>query len=224
MLTAIIPADDYALFSEEQMRVAYGLAGDDTSQDALLASWNLQVSQAVAVACKIRSANGSEPTLRRETLRETLLYPFDNPLFLSRRHKITIISVTEDVDDPLLTTFYEVDQESGALYRLDADGWRIGFGAGRRLSIIYEAGFAAGEAPADILSVLTDIVRSRKSEASRDPMEKRRSVRVDGIEEISVDYWVNSTGSSDSGGSSGGGSLPAAILGRLGRYRNYLLA
>jgi len=222
MLTVTAPASDTKLLTPEQMRLAYGLAANDSSQDMNLAALNVQISAAISQSCRIAHANGGEPTLKQETLRQVVRCPRSGPIVLSRRHKVEVINVNvDDATDPLDPNFYEVEQEGGLLHRLDESGNRICW-TGRKIVIVYKAGFAADVIPADIVAVASDVIRLRKSEASRDPLTKRQRVRTDGVEEIEQDFWVNATSAGSP--SFSGGPIPAEYAARLERYVNWVVA
>lgn len=222
MLTVTAPAPDTKLLTPEQMRLAYGLAANDSSQDTNLAVLNVQISAAISQSCRIAHANGGEPTLKRETLRQLVRCPRSGPIVLARRHKVEIVSVhVDDAIDPLDPDLYEVEEEGGLLHRLDESGNRICW-TGCKIVIVYKAGFAADAIPADIVAVATDVIRLRKSEAARDPLVRRQSVRVDGVDEVSQDFWVNATSAGSP--SFTGGPIPAEYAARLERYMNWVAA
>lgn len=222
MLTATVPASDTKLLTPEQMRVAYGLAASDSSQDTNLAALNVQISAAVVQSCRIAHANGGEPTLKQETLRQVERCPRSGPIVLARRHKVEIVSIHVDNDsNPLNPSLYEVEEEGGLLHHLDESGNRICW-TGLKVTIVYKAGFPADAIPADIIAVATDVIRLRKSEAARDPLVRRQSVRVDGVDEVSQDFWVNATSAGSP--SFTGGPIPAEYAARLERYMNWVAA
>lgn len=212
MLLVTQAAGSRKLLTEEEMRLAAGISVDDDRQDAALAVLNDRISAEIVRACRIAVANGGEPTLRQETLLERFqLEPgCTGPLILARRHDVEIISVT--VDGAALTPAdWEVHSEAGLLARMR--GEQDSIWTGRVVKVSYRAGFAV--VPAELTGAASDMVRLRRSEASRDPLAKRERVDVDGVEAIETEYWVNMAGTAAEAG-----TLPAEILARLGRFNN----
>ncbi len=215
MIVITTPAADANLLSAAEMRLAAGLADNDTSQDASLALLNARISADIHSACRIAIGAGSPATLRRETITETLRLESKQrgkfeKLRLARRHEVTITSVTAD-NELLSVAEYEVDPESGLLTRLENDEpWRW---YEAKFVIVYAAGFST--VPADLIGAASDLVRLRTSELSRDPLAKRERVKVDGVDEVETDYWVNAAGTS-----SLEGPVPPDIARKLRRYMN----
>lgn len=210
MLTITTPAESQQLLSQAQMRVAAGLASNDTSQDAALAEVGLRVAAEIAAHCGIAVGAGGAPTLNREKLTETfrVVEGFEM-LVLSRRHDIAIESVT--VDDIVLDAGdYEVEVEEGVLYRLLSD-CQVRWYA-RKIVVVYQAGF--GSVPPDLVGAATDLFRLRRSEGSRDPMVRAEETDVPDVLRERTEYWVGSVpGSSDSG-------MPTSVASRLSRFAN----
>lgn len=217
MLIVTTPATDALLMSAEQMRVAAGLPSGDTSQDAALALLNARISADVYDVCGIAVADdGKEPTLRQETLTETFRYPSSGPLLLSRRHHIEIDAVT--VDGELLDPAeYEVEAESGLLHRVV--GQHISCWRGSLVTVVYKAGFAT--VPALLVGAASDLIRFRRSEVERDPLIRSQRVKVDGVDEVQTDYWVNSVTSGSA--SSTGASIPPNVAASLSRFMNFTI-
>lgn len=216
MLTVTTPATDALLMTQEQMRLVAGLAVDDASQDEALALLNARISAEVYDACGIAIGNnGKEPTLRQETLTETFRCPPFGPLILSRRHNVEIVSVT--VDGVLLDgAGYEVESEAGLLHRLAESQrcvWR-----GAVIIVVYKAGFET--VPPALVGAASDLIRFRRSEIERDPLIRSQRIRVDGVEEVQTDYWVNSVTS----GSASGAAIPPNVAAALSRFTNVVLA
>lgn len=214
MLTVTTPATDALLMTQEQMRLVAGLAANDASQDDALALLNARISAEVCDACGIAIAdNGKEPTLRQETLTETFRCASSGPLILSRRHNVEIVSVSVD-DEVLDPTGYEVEAESGLLHRLDRQ--HLSYWRGSAITVVYKAGFAA--VPPVLVGAASDLIRFRRSEVERDPLVRSTRIRVDGIDEVQTDYWVNSVTSGSA--SSTGASIPPNVSAALSRFMN----
>lgn len=217
MLIVTAPAADPLLMTVEQMRGAAGLASDDASQDAALALLNARISAEVYDFADIAVADdGREPTLRQETLTETFRCPTSGPLLLSRRHNVEIMSVTID-GEALNTSGYEVEAESGLLHRIV--GQHLSCWRGGLITVVYKAGFAT--VPPLLVGAASDLIRFRRSEVERDPLVRSSRIRVDGIDEVQTDYWVNSVTSGSA--SSTGASIPPNVAAALTRFVNVAL-
>ena len=214
MLTVTAAATDPLLMTAEQMRVAAGLTAADTTQDVALALLNARISAEVYDFAGIAVGdNGKEPTLRQETLTETFRCPASGPLILSRRHHVEIVSVKVD-GETLAFGDYEIDAEPGLLNRVV--GHRISNWSGGQIEVIYKAGFAT--VPPALIGAASDLIRFRRSEVERDPLVRSQRVRVDGVDEVQTDYWVNSVTSGAA--SSSGASIPPNVAAALSRFVN----
>lgn len=213
MLQITTPAEDAKLLTTEQMRAAAGVASGDSSQDGVLALLNDRITAEICVACAIAVGVGGVPTLRRETVTETLRGVAHGIIVLARRHQISINSITVD-GTALATDDFTVDAESGLLYRLQGDRllpWRA-----QKLVITYAAGFAT--VPGDLVGAASDLVRLRRSEVARDPLVRSERVDVEGVEAVQTDYWVSSAGPSSSSS-----PAPPEISARLSRFMNVVI-
>jgi len=215
-LVVTTPAEDTALASIETMRVAAGLAADDSSRDAQLTSLALRLSAEIVNACSVVAASGAPPTLRQERLTETFFPKGQSvgTLVLSRRHEVAIVSVTED-DDALTLDAEAIDVESGLLDRL-IDGTSSQWCASK-IVVVYDAGFG-DEIPPDLEGCVGDLARIRLSEAAADPLAKAVTIEIPGVETVRTDRWVGGyPGQASSKNTTG---LPPEIMARLGRYTN----
>lgn len=208
VLTVTTPASDLALLTIAEMRALAGVA--DSSEDAELTALGLRIAAAITAECNIAVGSGSEPTLLRETLTETFYGVDAGELVLSRRHKISITSVTED-GTALAADEYLVNPEAGILKRLQSD-YPVDWCA-RKVVIVYQAGFA--EVPGDLKQAAMDFFRVAYLESSRDPMVKRVREDIPGVMEKETDYWVGSVP-----GQTKEGAVPDIVAGQLSRFRN----
>lgn len=212
-LQIITPADDLLLAPIEAIRTAAGLAAGDTSRDAELTEFGKRVSAEIVEACRIAVGDGeeepAEPTLRRETVKETFCGAGREVLVLSRRHHVKILGVTED-GRPVTLDTRALRSEPGLLYRW-IDGHQS-FWTAREIVVEYEAGFET--VPFSLAGVVVDLVRLRLSQASIDPLLKSTRVEIVDVETVQTDRWVGATPGADSAG------LPPEILGRLSRFFN----
>lgn len=217
MLIVTEPATDPLLMTVEQMRAAAGLAADDVSHDEALAPLNARISAEVYDFAGIAIADsGNEPTLRQETLTETFRCPSNGPLVLSRRHNVEIVSVTVD-GEALDAVGYEVEAESGLLHRIV--GQHLSCWRGSLITVDYKAGFAT--VPPALIGAASDLIRFRRSEVERDPLVRSQRVKVDGVDEVQTDYWVNSVTSGSV--SASGAAIPPNVAAALSRFVNVRL-
>jgi hypothetical protein len=183
--------DNLQLLSAAELRVAAGLASDDTSQDAALATQGLRAAAALASACGVARAGYSDDvgeaprTLKLETLSQTFRVKHNNQtdtLFLARWPVGEIVSVT--AGSTLLTSDdYEVDVPEAALIRVSGDStlyWPAG-----RITVEYSAGYET--IPADLKSYASRLVSLYYQNDGEDPNEK--SVDIPGV--IKIDRWVD---------------------------------
>lgn len=206
MLKVVSPADSLLLVDIARLRLAAGLAISDAARDAELQLLGLRLSAEIVQACRVATANGGEPTLRRETLEETFRVPRTSALLLSRRHQVEIASIT--VGGALVPGhLYWVDEESGVVRRVCGSGWYTGV-----ITVTYAAGFDT--VPDDLAGAVADLAKYRLSEASRDPLVRGESSEVPGVMTERTDYWVGSVPGQKSG------SLPASVSSQLRRYKN----
>ncbi len=213
-LQVITPAEDLLLASLAAIRAAAGLASSDTSRDAELTELGKRVSAEITEACRIavgetEEGEGAEPTLRRETVRETFCGSGQDVLVLARRHNVKIVSVTED-GRPTTLDARALRSEPGLLYRW-IDGHQS-FWTAREIVVEYDAGFET--VPFSLAGVAVDLVRLRLSQASVDPLVKSTRVEIVDVETVQTDRWVGSTPGADTTG------VPPELMARLGRYFN----
>lgn len=212
-LVVTAAADDLQILTIEEMRVAAGLDKDDDSQDELIEARGLAVAADIVSICNIAVGEGAEPTLLKETLTETFECVDSRVLVLSRRHNVSVSSVTVDGSAVDAGT-YSVNSESGILRRksgLPFDRWR-----GSEIVVVYDAGFE--EPPAGLKQEALDRFASITSESERDPYVKGTSIETVGVETVRTDYWAGDLPGSNSG--SGGAAVPASLK----RFYNAVIA
>lgn len=208
------PAEDLLLAPIEALRSAAGLAANDASRDVELTELGKRVSAEIVEACRIsvgetEEEEGAEPTLRRETVKETFCGSGRDVLVLARRHNVKIASVAEDGRTVTLDA-RALRSEPGLLYRW-IDGHQS-FWTAREIVVEYEAGFET--VPFSLAGVVVDLVRLRLSQAAIDPLVKSTRVEIVDVETVQTDRWVGSTPGADTAG------LPPEFMARLGRFFN----
>lgn len=214
MLTITTPAGDPNLLVLADVKAALGIDSGDTSQDVALSALIGRASADIFSACRIKRGVGQKPTLRQESLTETIIFPGGLMLPLARRHDVELTTITVNGS---------AQDVSACLVNSDAGLVEMGFGvrvnlwpAGKYV-MVYKAGFAT--VPADLAGIALDLLKLYRSAQSRDPLMKSERVDIDGVEEIERQYWVGAVGSS-----SGSSPLPAEMISRLAPYRNPVVA
>jgi hypothetical protein len=137
VLAVIEPATDANLLTVAELRVAAGLADDDSSLDSVLVLQGRAASSTIASACRVRSGSGGQPTLLRETLVETfrgLPTGRIGSLVLARRHCVVVESIFVD-ESEIDPSDYVVGPEAGMVAR--SNGWW----EGTSIEVTYRAGF-----------------------------------------------------------------------------------
>lgn len=208
LLTVTTAATSRQLLSIAEMRAAAGVTG--SGQDATLLALGLRVADAIAAECNIPVGSGAPPTLNRETLTETYRRISADELVLSRRHDVLITSILADTVE-LIAADYEVDPETGLLWRL-CDDHQIRWCASK-LTVVYAAGFE--EVPGDLKMAAMDFFRLSWIEGQRDPALKSHEVDIPGVKKEVKTWWVGSVP-----GQSNEGAVPDVVSGQLKRFRN----
>jgi hypothetical protein len=184
MLSIPSPKTDRSLLTRAQLRSAVGV--EDGSKDAELIDLGNYVAILIAQACRVATAAGIPPTLRLETVVETIvLGTCSEWLDLARRPVTTIDSVIEDgmeIDSTgyrLAGTAGRLQRRSGsfaALWPRDCD-----------IVVTYSSGWAT--VPDDLARAAIKFVQAEWNQGSRDPLLRR--VSVEGVSER--EYWVDPT-------------------------------
>ncbi|BBK33768.1 hypothetical protein EDC65_3604 [Stella humosa] len=206
MLTVTTAAEDYNLLTPAELRQAVGLSGDDASKDATLAPLGLRVAAAIAQVCFVAPAGASPPTLRMETVTETVPTGMRDGLLLSRRPVVAITSVVED-GAALDPGDYEVDPTTAILSRVY--GGRCAYWSAGRIVVVYQAGWAA--VPHDVKQAAAMWVQWLYHQAGRDPM-----LRSEEVPDVYSASWATPT--------SRDAPMPAGVPELLAAYRNAWIA
>jgi hypothetical protein len=212
--TVITPATDLTLLTIEELRAAAGLDPTDTSQDAVLTQYEAEVAAEITSDCAIASDGVNPPTLHAETCSD--LFRIKCPvetLLLSRRHVSDIASIAEN-GVLLANTDWWLAAEPGRLVRLigDADAcW-----SASKVEVVYTAGFDV--IPADLKAEAKWRIKLKKSEASRDPYQRRYRDEIPGVRLTEVDYQIGGLERLT------GDGLPSESERRLRRYMTQSMA
>lgn len=203
ILTVTSAANVFDLTTVADVKSDLGITG--STYDTILARYVTESSVDLASACN--------RVFARETLSELFRLAADRPSLQLRRWPVSsITSVTVD-GTGLASTDYEVDAESGLLWRLNGD-CRIDWPGGK-VVVVYVAGYdlagsVSTNAPKDLQKAARAIVKAQYLSRGRDPLVKSES--VPGVYDVA--YWV--------GGLPGGEAWPADIKAVLNRYTQQL--
>lgn len=198
-ISVSVAATDRSLVTAAEVLAAIGA----TAAPEMIA----YVSDLISLECRIAADGVNPPTLREETLVETIRIPTSKrELALSRRFIGDVDSVTVD-GSALSATDYEIDPGSGILTRIDSTGAVICWERSK-VVVTYDAGFAVVPEPLKLAAIR--VIQEQMSASARDPL--LRGETVEGIGRF--DYWVNG------GGASASGPISGAVSAMLDPFRS----
>ncbi len=191
MLTKLVisvPAQTRGFLTAEELRAA---AGTSPLSDGQLAKLGETVADIISEDCNVKGDGLNPVTLRRETLIETQRTEDALPVLSLARRFIGSVAVVEN-GQALTDADIEVDAGAGLLYRLRGD-FRCHWPAGK-IVVTYQAGFEV--VPGPLADIAAEMV-GRRTGATRDPLMKSERVRIDDVEEIERDFWVDARNNVD---------------------------
>lgn len=184
----IVAATNTNLTTLERVKAELSLADSDASKDDILETRIAEASSAIAAYLR--------RCLAIETLAETFRLENEAPEFLSLR-QWPVRSVTSVLEDGLAVdpSQYELNPDTGVIYRLDASGYRYVWIASKTVVVTYVAGYALPDdigrnLPAAIEQGAVKLVCDMHFGAGRDSRIKGES--IPGVSQM--DYWVGSIG------------------------------
>lgn len=181
-----------------------------TTYDALLATLIQQASAAIVAYCNREFAEETVVESYRLIERGTGCRTVE-ALILARVPVTVITSVVED-GTTLGTDEYEVDADTGFLWKLDGDDNPTAW-SGPKIVVTYDGGYEMLDTlPQDLEAAAIAMVKGRYFARSRDPMVKDISI----VDVGSESYWVG-----DAPGASTG--IPTAIAALLDPYRRIVI-
>jgi uncharacterized protein YbdZ (MbtH family) len=184
MLAIPSPNVDRSLLTLAQLRAAVGV--EDGSKDAALIDLGNYVAVLIAQACRVATAAGIPPTLRLETIVETIVLDrCAEWLVLARIPVVSITSVIENGTE-IDSTGYRLAGSTGRLQRRSGSFAAL-WPRDCDIVVTYSAGWAI--VPDDLARAAIKFVQAEWNEGSRDPLLRR--VRVEGVSER--EYWVDPT-------------------------------
>ena len=177
-LSVTTAATDLTLLTVAERRAAVDVT--DNSKDAELLTLEARVAAMITAACGVVPGGTATPTLRLETLTETLRLSgcARSELILSRMPIVSVTSLTE-IDTALEVdgTDFEIEKNTGVLRRLSSDvvsTWSVG-----KIVIVYTAGWTT--VPDDLKLAAVKFMQAEWQQGSRDPL--LMSKRIDGVSE-----------------------------------------
>lgn len=201
-----VAATSLQLLTDQEMRVAAGLASNDGSKDATLQALGLKVADRIARYCGVTADAMQTPTLLEETCVETLRDPpQDTEILLSRRF-VTVTSIVQD-GVTLDAADYVVNRSSGGIMRLVGDAPSLW--SSNKIVVTYKAGFVT--APPALKGAADQLFRVSLSSDDRDPLLKSVEIPDVGRRE----FWVSGAESHD---------IPRNVQDMLGPFMNVVFA
>ncbi|PWC53271.1 phage head-tail connector protein [Azospirillum sp. TSO22-1] len=201
MLTVVTPAASQQLTTLTAVKTELKLSG--TTDDGWLGEVIDRASAAVRNHCNRIFA--------LETVRETfrLCTPTDS-LILTRWPVVSIVSVTES-GTTVATSGYEVEADTGILYRLTTSDRRRCW-ASPKIVVEYQAGYTlpgttGATLPDDVERATMMLVKAEWYARTRDPLVKAEN--VDSV--LETTFWV--------GGFGTGATLPPDVVALLSPHR-----
>lgn len=193
ILTVTAAASSYNLVTRTELKTYLGISG--SSEDTALDTWIAQASGAIASYCN--------RVFPQETVSEQFRMVRGEAIILGRYPVVSITSVTEDGTVLVNLTDYEVDKDTGLLYRVSDD--LLVFWCAYKVTVVYVTGFAT--IPDDVKRACMETVRYFRSQSSRDP-----TLRSLEIPDVSTEtYWVGTMPSSAMG-------LPPDVISSIESY------
>lgn len=208
--TVITPANSLWLVSLDSALDALGLAADGGTQDSQVGRMIGQVSAAINTYCN--------RIFVRQSYRSQFRYAcnwlgYGSPLVLSQApiavdgFGVLVLAASEDgtlVD----TTEWQVDRNTGMLYRLDSAG-AFSSWSGTLISVDYDAGFDL--IPDDVQAAALDWMSGRWNTRGRDP-----ALRSLTIPDVVSESYFDPAAASASG-------MPSTVRNTLDQYRIWSL-
>lgn len=166
ILTVTTPrTDDGLLVTLEALKTELQIKVD--TNDDYLSALLLRVSEAIETHCNRVFAVETVT----EVFRPDPCAKAQEALILGRRPVITITSVTVD-GEALSASDYEVDAESGLLYRLSSDARTTWSGA--KITVVYSAGYAT--IPGPVQQGIFELVKLNQAARTRDPALRSENI------------------------------------------------
>lgn len=185
MLTIASPNTDRSLLTLGELRVAIGLGGADTSQDTKLTALGLRVSANITAACRVATAAGIPPTLRAETVVETIeAGSVGRKNLILARTPVTSITTVVENGTTLTADDYRSNGSPGLLARRSGSHPSC-WARCCDIVVTYVAGWAT--VPDDLKGIASQLAAGYWLQDGSDLMEKQ--VSIPGV--IESQRWVD---------------------------------
>lgn len=182
-LSITSPNTDRSLLTLTSARSAAGV--EDNSKDVELQALIRFVSATITKACKVAVQDGIPPTLRLETVAQTVeLDAYQEKIILLRHPVISIASVIEDGATLTVSADYRL---TGSLLLRRSGGSKSHWPSGVDIVTTYAAGFET--VPDDLEFAARKFVTEEWQSGSRDRLLKSKT--VEGVD--SHEWWVDPT-------------------------------
>lgn len=207
MLTVVTQAATYDLTVLATVKERLGIT--DASNDTLLGHLISAASDKASSYCnRVFAQEQVSQTFRLPRIRGAG-GELPQSLELTRFPIISIDAAT-DGTTVLTSADYEVDDETGLLYRLDGNDCRWHW-FGPKIVVLYTAGFALlDDLPYPIEEAVIELIKTAFAGRKRDPMIKSEMITDIG----STDFWVGGVPGANTSG------MPDYITGMLDPFRN----
>jgi hypothetical protein len=203
----VAPAASLALVTLDQAKAALGIDPADTSQDAALTQQIDQVSRAIDNYC--------DRIFARQSYRDQYRYVYNwlkpgeplrtrQPPIGVNGGGLPVLAITED-GTALDAADWEVDTDSGELYRLDGTT-AVASWTGAAIIVDYDGGF--DPIPADVQGAALEWITARWSAQGRDP-----ALRSETIPDVITQVWSSDAVSTTTS------SIPSGVRDWLAPYR-----
>ncbi len=184
IVTVTTWSDTYDLTTVDRVKLELGITDNDSNDILTALVHEESASFADLVDRVLASETVTEQFNRRRGDRQHL-----DALYLTRYPVSSIISVTENQDAALASTLYEVDEDTGALYRLSTidPSFRTRWSASQ-VMVAYTGGYTLLDTlPRKIEQAVLTMIKNRWFARGRDPSVKSRMI-------VDVGTWTYSTG------------------------------
>jgi hypothetical protein len=199
-LVVLGAASDRSLVAAAEVLASLGLTVDDATIE--------RVSDLIAMECRVVAGGVQPPTLRLETLIETIRIGASRcEIILSRRFVTEVTSLLVD-GSALSSSDYEVDAVSGILRRVGSSGAATRWEPGK-LEVTYKAGFEVVPQPLKLAAIRA--IQENLSAFARDP--RLKSEIVDDVGRF--DYWIDA-----GAGAAAATTLSPAVAAMIAPYRS----
>ena len=200
-VTVLTPAESRDLTALETLKLQLDITSNE--EDEKLKIWIHQASVAIEdFCCRVFAQEFVRESVRLDT------YGAGQFIYLSRRPIVEITSITENGTALVVDTDYEVETDSGLLWRM-SNNYRTCWTGASRVIVEYIGGYSLlDELPYPIERACIHLVKNYRAMNMRDPL--LRSEEIPGV--IRYDYQVTNPAGQD-------GGMPPDVTSLISPYR-----